>query len=113
MKSWNALMNQGAHIVMTDDRTISWYRRVTEKAGEPLGENLKRVKLLIDADRFADAISVLEPYLERFPEDGEAREWLTVARTARDTLQNDKGAVRAGSLLDYWRWRTPPGRCPD
>ena len=85
---------------------ISWHRRAMEKAGEPIDQNLKLVKLLIDTNRFADAVAVLEPYLERFPENEEVQEWLTVVREARDTLGNDQDvAITAGPLLDYWRWR--------
>ncbi|MDR0379297.1 MAG: glycosyltransferase [Candidatus Accumulibacter sp.] len=85
-------------------RAIAWYTQAMKKAGEPVEGNLKLIRLLFASDRFADAIAVLEPYLERFPEDGKAREWLMVAQDARDTLKNSRGAVMPGGLLDYWRW---------
>ncbi|MDR2788396.1 MAG: glycosyltransferase family 2 protein, partial [Candidatus Accumulibacter sp.] len=89
-----------------DARAIFWYARAAERAGEVIDENLKLVELLLETDRFAEAVPVLERYLERFPENGEAREYLTTAREARDTLKNGGGgAVTAGTLLDYWRWR--------
>ncbi|MDR1276775.1 MAG: glycosyltransferase [Candidatus Accumulibacter sp.] len=84
---------------------ISWYQRAEERAGEPVRENLKLAKLLTESDRFAEAVPLLERYIERFPEAIGVREWIETALTGRATLENRGEEVQAAFLLDYWRWR--------
>ncbi|MDR2507797.1 MAG: glycosyltransferase, partial [Candidatus Accumulibacter sp.] len=83
---------------------ISWYRRAMEKAPAPLRENLKLVKLLMESDCFAEAVEILERYLDRFPDDKKAREWFLTACEARATLQNHERTCPAASLLEYSSW---------
>ena len=84
---------------------ISWWMRASRKSPVPIPETLKLARLLIEAGRFGEAVPILERYLECFPASAEGSEWLFIARNAPRVLKSRGGAVMAGTLPDYWRWR--------
>ncbi|MDR3299533.1 MAG: hypothetical protein LBU43_05915, partial [Candidatus Accumulibacter sp.] len=69
-------------------------------------EILEQAKRLIEADRFAETIALLERFLEHSPESADAadaRKLLAIVRDVYETLPNPPGA-RISYLPDYWNW---------
>jgi GT2 family glycosyltransferase len=103
---WRIYDRLGDYAAKMDDLplAISWYKRAEEKNERGFLGSLKLIRLLVDLNQFSEAIPLLERYLERRPDDGDAQEYLSRARDALETLKNHAESISVAPLLDYWRW---------